>query len=109
MKIRLGLVGSLAVSFVTLACLLQAINYYLASDFRETSLRQRERDKVTTIATLIEPRIHREEEWVRAASRSIQNALSAADQMEVHAPSVMARLDEAFEQFGLAELEATDS
>ena len=109
MKIRLGLVGSLAVSFVTLACLLQAINYYLASDFRETSLRQRERDKATTIATLIEPRIHREEEWVRAASRSIQNALSAADRMEVHDPSVMARLDEAFEQFGLAELEATDS
>lgn len=61
MKFRLGLVARLAISFVTLACTLQGINYYMASDFRDSSLRQHERDKVTTIATLIAPRIHREE------------------------------------------------
>lgn len=110
MRIQFGLVGKLVLAFIALSGLLQGINHFTASDYRKAALQRQEYEKVISIARLVEPRIHREEEWLRSSSYALQRELaSRMSSKELPESDSLAQwLNHVSEHNRLDELEVTD-
>ncbi len=110
MRVHLGLVGKLVLAFIAMSALLQGINHFTASDYRKTALQSQEYEKVINIARLIEPRIHREEEWLRSSVYSLQRELPNRKLPKEFSGSdnLTELLNHTFKHDRLDELETTD-
>ena len=110
MKIQLGLMGRLAVSLVTIACLSQYLNYRSFDELLETALHQRESDKIRSLSSTITPNIQHNAELIKSVSLLLQERLSAAmQQTDAERNSALAIiLDKAFQQLDVDALEVTD-
>ena len=110
MKNPLGLRGSLAVSFIGLAFVLLWLNHTTASDLRGYVVKQREVEKARTVASIIEPVIRHESEWVQSASRMLQHDLANAMSLprDQRPGAVAELLDRTYRHAGVDILEITD-